>query len=73
MFNIKYNLDFCFFKDPAPFDPFLPLHYFDDTDFEIWTPQTWLALGHDPFTGLNKPLPGIALLPDVPQSEIRMY
>ncbi|CAF4290444.1 unnamed protein product, partial [Rotaria sp. Silwood2] len=57
-------------EDPAPFDPFLPLHYFDDTDFEIWTPQAWLTLGHDPLTGLNKPLPGIALLPDVPASEI---
>ncbi|CAF1149286.1 unnamed protein product [Adineta steineri] len=58
-------------EDPAPFDPFLPLYYFDDTDFEIWTPETWLALGHDPFTALNKPLPGIALLPDKPQSEIK--
>jgi hypothetical protein len=49
------------------------LHYFDDTEFEIWTPEAWLALGHDSHTGLNKPLPGIALLPDVPASEIGMY
>ncbi|CAF4566002.1 unnamed protein product [Rotaria socialis] len=57
-------------EDPAPFDAFLPLHYFDDTEFEIWTPQAWLSLGHDPLTGLNKPLPGIALLPNVSASEI---
>ncbi|CAF5177130.1 unnamed protein product, partial [Rotaria magnacalcarata] len=58
-------------EDPAPFDSFLPLHYFDDTEFEIWTPQAWLSLGHDPLTGLSKPLPGIALLPNVSTSEIR--
>ncbi|CAF1258579.1 unnamed protein product, partial [Adineta ricciae] len=57
-------------EDPAPFDSFLPLYYFDDTDFEIWTPESWLALGHDPFTGLNKPLPGVALLPNIPADQI---
>lgn len=61
---------YTFEQDAAPFDPFLPLHYFDDTDFEIWTPEAWLALGHDPFSGLNKPLPGMALLPNMPENVI---
>lgn len=53
-------------KDPAPFPPFLPLSYFDDENYEIWSPQEWLNKGvyHNSY----KPLPGRALLPDVPSN-----
>jgi dynein heavy chain len=53
-------------KDPAPFPPFLPLHYFDDENYEIWNPQEWLDKGVYHHT--YKPLPGRALLPDVPSN-----
>lgn len=54
-------------KDSAPFPPFLPLHYFDSEEFEIWTPEEWLNKGVE--NKVYKPLPGRALLPDVPSNE----
>jgi dynein heavy chain len=53
--------------DPAPFPAFLPLHYFDNEDYEVWTPQEWLNKGIE--DGVYKPVPGQALLPNVPSDE----
>lgn len=58
-------------KDPAPFPPFLPLHYFDNEDFEIWTPEEWLNKGVEHKT--YKPLPGRALLPNVSSNNYGLY
>lgn len=49
--------------DPAPFPPFLPLHYFDNEDYEVWTPEEWFNKGIE--DGVYKPIPGKALLPNV--------
>ena len=49
--------------EASPFPCFLPLEYFDNEDFEIWTPQEWLNKGID--HRVYKPLPGRALLPNV--------
>ncbi|XP_078000357.1 dynein axonemal heavy chain 1-like isoform X2 [Glandiceps talaboti] len=48
-------------EDPAPFPPFLPLHIFDDTEYDCRTPLEWLQMGQD--NGLRRPVPGKALLP----------
>ncbi|XP_070580015.1 dynein axonemal heavy chain 1-like isoform X2 [Ptychodera flava] len=48
-------------QDPAPFPPFLPLHIFDDTEFDCRTAEEWLKKGQD--NGIRKPVPGKALLP----------
>lgn len=53
-------------QDPAPFPPFLPLHYFDNEEYEIWTPTEWLKKGIE--DNVYKPLPGRALLPDIPSN-----
>lgn len=53
-------------KEPAPFPAFLPLHYFDDEDYEVWTPEEWLNKGIE--NKVYKPLPGRALLPNVPST-----
>ncbi len=53
-------------KDPAPFPAFLSLHFFDDEDLEVWSPQEWLNKGI--YHNLYKPLPGRALLPNVPSN-----
>lgn len=58
-------------KDPAPFPPFLPLHYFDDEDYEIWTPDEWLNKGIE--HKVYKPLPGRALLPNIPSNQYGYY
>lgn len=50
-------------QDPAPFQPFLPLHFFDDDQYEIWTPEEWLRKGVE--NNCYKPVPGRSLLPDV--------
>ncbi|XP_048258404.1 dynein axonemal heavy chain 1-like isoform X3 [Haliotis rufescens] len=47
--------------DPAPFPPYLPLHIFDNEEFDSRTPAEWIALGQE--NGSRKPVPGIALLP----------
>ena len=47
----------------APFPPFLHLHYFDDENYEVFTPHEWLRKGVE--DGVYKPLPGKALLPNV--------
>ena len=57
--------------DPAPFPAFLPLHYFDDENFEIWTPQEWLDKGVE--KNVYKPLPGKALLPNIASNFISNY
>lgn len=54
-------------KDAAPFPPFLPLHYFDDETFEVWTPEEWLKKGVD--RKVYKPVPAKALLPSVPSNQ----
>lgn len=54
-------------KDPAPFPPFLPLHYFDNEDYEIWTPDEWLNKGIE--HKVYKPLPARALLPNVTSNQ----
>lgn len=54
-------------RDPAPFPPFLPLHYFDNDDYEIWTPDEWLNKGIE--HSVYKPIPGRALLPNVPSNK----
>ncbi len=54
-------------KDPAPFHPFLPLHYFDDETFEVWTPEEWLKKGVE--RKVYKPVPAKALLPNVPSNQ----
>jgi dynein heavy chain, axonemal len=53
-------------SEPAPFPAFLPLHYFDDEKYEIWTPQEWLNKGIE--DRVYKPLPGRSLLPNVPSN-----
>ena len=50
-------------QDPAPFHSFLPLHYFDDESYEIWTPDEWLNKGIE--NKLYRPLPAKALLPNI--------
>ena len=44
----------------APFPPFLPLHVFDDTEFDVRNPKEWLELGV--VNGEQHPVPGKALL-----------
>ncbi len=53
-------------NEPAPFPAFLPLHYFDDEKYEIWTPQEWLNKGIE--DKVYKPLPGRSLLPNIPSN-----
>ena len=49
--------------DPAPFPAYLPLHIFDNEEFDCRTPQEWLALGLPDAHGDRNPVPGVALLP----------
>jgi dynein heavy chain len=58
-------------EDPAPFPPFLPLHYFDNEDFEVWTPHEWLNKGIE--DGVYKPIPAQALLPNVPSDQFGKF
>ena len=55
---VKLNADP---EDPAPFKPYLPLHIFDNDEFDCRTPTEWINMGRD--NGLRKPVPGMALLP----------
>lgn len=48
-------------EDPAPFPPYLPLHIFDNEEFDSHLPDEWTVLGEE--TGNRKPVPGYALLP----------
>ena len=48
-------------EDPAPFLPFLPLHIFDNDEFDCRTPEEWISMGQE--NGTRKPVPGKALLP----------
>ncbi|XP_060604387.1 dynein axonemal heavy chain 1-like isoform X2 [Ruditapes philippinarum] len=48
-------------EDPAPFPPFLPLHIFDNEEFDCRTPEEWINMGLE--GGVRKPCPGVALLP----------
>ena len=56
--NIKLNKDS---DDPAPFPAYLPLHIFDDKEYDCRTPEEWLEMGQE--NGVRKPVPGKALLP----------
>ena len=51
-------------EEPAPFLPYLPLHIFDNTEYDCRTPQEWLNLGSSKDDGDQKPVPGVALLQD---------
>jgi hypothetical protein len=57
-------------QEPAPFPAFLSLNFFDNEDYEIWTPQEWLNKGiaHNVY----KPIPAKALLPDIDSNLFRM-
>ena len=46
--------------DASPFPAFLPLHIFDDTEFDCRNPNEWLELGL--VDGKQHPVPGKALL-----------
>ena len=56
--QVKLNTDP---EDPAPFKPYLPLHIFDNDEFDCRTPTEWINMGRD--NGIRKPVPGMALLP----------
>ncbi|CAG5132289.1 unnamed protein product, partial [Candidula unifasciata] len=56
--NVLLNRDE---DDPAPFPAYLPLHIFDDEEFDIHTPEEWISLGN--MDGIRYPVPGLALLP----------
>ena len=45
-----------------PFPPHLPLHIFDNADYDPRTWQEWLGIANE--DGVQKPVPGKALLPD---------
>lgn len=47
--------------NPAPFAAFLDLQTFDNTEYDVRTPDEWLAIGEE--MGVRKPIPGKALLP----------
>ncbi|RUS78759.1 hypothetical protein EGW08_013475 [Elysia chlorotica] len=49
--------------DPAPFPAYLPLHIFDNEEFDCRTPQEWLQMGCANAQGDRHPVPGVALLP----------
>ena len=49
-------------SDPEnPFPIFLPLHIFDNTEYDTRTPSEWVETGAD--QGSHKPVPGLCLLP----------
>lgn len=56
-YNMRVNLTGA---DSSPFPPFLPLHTFDDTEYDCRNPQEWLELGL--IDGKQHPVPGKALL-----------
>ncbi|ESO89348.1 hypothetical protein LOTGIDRAFT_210379 [Lottia gigantea] len=56
--NVILNEDL---ENPAPFPPYLPLHIFDDEEYDCRTPEEWIKLGQT--NGTRKPVPGKALLP----------
>lgn len=47
--------------DPAPFPPYLPLHLFDNTEFDCRVPRDWMKLGD--MTKARHPIPSLCLLP----------
>lgn len=51
----------CDENDPAPFPAYLPLHIFDDEEYDCRTPEEWVSLGK--VNGTRYPVPGLALLP----------
>ena len=48
-------------SDPAPFPAYLPLHIFDDDEYDCRTPDEWINMGRQ--NGNRYPVPGKALLP----------
>ena len=66
-FNVRVNLTGAGGSNPATFPPFLPIHIFDDTEYDCHNPEEWLELG---VVGeVQKPVPGKALLPRGDTSE----
>ena len=57
--------------DPAPFPHYLPLHLFDNEDYECRTPEEWLGLGL--VDGVRKPIPAKALLPAFDEDFLSEY
>lgn len=53
--------------ESAPFPSFLPLHIFDDTEYDTRTPEEWVNLGV--INGEQKPVPGKALIPTTRSTE----
>ncbi|XP_048578532.1 dynein axonemal heavy chain 1-like isoform X2 [Nematostella vectensis] len=60
-YNMSVNLTGMTNGDVAPFPSFLPLHIFDDTEYDTRTSEEWINLGMT--DGVRKPVPGKALLP----------
>lgn len=65
--NMSVNLTGLSNGEPAPFPAFLPLHIFDDTEYDSRTPDEWMNLGV--MDGEAKPVPGKALLPTTRTAE----
>lgn len=59
--DMTVNLTGLSHGEPAPFPAFLPLHIFDDTEYDSRTPSEWMGLGL--INGEMNPVPGKALLP----------
>lgn len=55
-------------SDPAPFPAYLPLHIFDDDDYDCRTPQEWMSLSEK-----KNPIPGLALLPTKEEDKFSVY
>ena len=53
------------------FNSFLPLHYFDDENYEVLSPQEWLKKGID--QDVYRPVPAKALLPNIPYHQIGKF
>lgn len=47
--------------EDAPFPPYLPLHLFDDCEYDCRTPEDWLLQAVE--GRVRKPVPALALLP----------
>ncbi|XP_046731532.1 dynein axonemal heavy chain 1 [Silurus meridionalis] len=48
--------------ESPPADNYLPLEIFDNEEFDCYTPEDWLALGCEPGSSDQKPVPAIAFL-----------
>lgn len=66
--NVLLNRDE---ENPAPFPAYLPLHIFDDEEFDIHTAEEWISLGN--VDGVRYPVPGLALLPTKEEDRMSMH